>query len=184
MGEKSWGPADRFNAVVIQRCSAARSVRVDSDETSAERQAAIDNQIVPGNVVGIVGGKEQRRLADAVGFGEIAERHRLNEFVGALADRLSGAATHLAIVESRRHTIGADAVAAILPGQTACQPEQRALAGNVVGIAAADEGRDRGNVDNAALLLFAHHAKHRLAADEHAGEIDLDRALPGFELDL
>lgn len=67
-----------------------------------------------GDVVCVVGGEEQHRLADTVCFGQIAERYGLDEFVGTFARGLAGTPRHLGIVEVGRYAVGADAVASVL----------------------------------------------------------------------
>ena len=62
------------------------------------------------------------------------------------------------------------------------QPDHRMLAGAVDrDMRRADQARDRGGVDDAALVLLQHHRQHMLHAEEHADHVDVEHAAKPFQ---
>ena len=137
--------------------------------------AAVDDEVVPGDVRRVVGGEEGDRRGDLLRSGRAGEGH---ETLVLRAESTEHAVEHRRGDGSGTHGVDAHAVAGVIEGEGAREVGHRALRRAVRSEAVvAGEPRDRAGVDDAAAT--GREVDHRRpGGEEHRVEVDGEDPVP------
>src|SRR5581483_1474527 len=180
-----------FDWVSATRPHLLRSWTVDAGDGAfrdvqhdAERRAAVDDEVRPGHVRGLVGGEEEHRVGDLDGLSEAAERHALQvrgARDGVVHERRREAGVH----DPGQHAVHPDAVLAEVERGVADERPHAALRGAVVRGALLDVEGVRGRChDDRAPSSRGHLPRRLLHGVEDAAQVDAEHPFPGAVVDL
>ena len=149
----------------------------------------IDHQFGGADVLGLVRGEEERRIGHVPGVAHlpgralrIADRdHPLD--IALRVDVGQRSRDHRRVHHAGQDGVGTDALARVLQGNAAGELDDPGLAGGIGDVGHADpaDPGHRSNVDDGPGPLAFHHRQHRLAGQEHGGEVDLHDPVPGLQ---
>src|SRR5258705_2708671 len=141
---------------------------------------AVDRVVRARDVARFIRGQARHDGGDLGCLSEAARGNPLDELVLGRW-RIAGTAAlddggeDAAVDQAGPDAIDADAGAGAFPRRGFRQPDHRVLARAVYrDLRRSQQARDRGGVDDAALVLLEHHRQHVLHAQEHADDVDVE----------
>jgi hypothetical protein len=154
----------------------------------ARRQTAIDEKFGGGNVLGLVGGQEQRRIGGIPGVAHVAQRalrvaraDQVGDIAFLAIDAGQRGMYQRRVHQSGQDAVGADAVGRVPDGHGPRHRHHRPLAGRVEAVVDAGPAAygHRGIVDDRPGVLADHHRQHVVAGEVGALDIDRHQPVPG-----